>query len=92
MKLNTDGNKLHLQDETNTDYWDKHDSSELFLKGEKVSIEIIRPKAICTQCKSDRIRKRLIDLPVLEEAILFKKVIPGRASLNTIMVMSRKRG
>lgn len=40
---------------------DMHDSSELFNKGERVTLEVIRPKAKCGECGSNRLRSRLVD-------------------------------
>lgn len=40
---------------------DIHDSSEIFNKGERVTLEVVRPKAKCSECGSNRLRARLRD-------------------------------
>jgi len=60
--------------EESSEYWDSHDSSEILETGERVKLKIARPGHRCTTCGSSRLRKRMIDLPVLDGTVVFKKI------------------
>jgi len=73
LKLNRNIEREKLQDEGIPNYWDTHDSTEVFETAERVKLQIGRPDACCPHCGSSRLRRRMIDLPVLEGTIFFKK-------------------
>ncbi|MBW1702652.1 MAG: hypothetical protein JRJ11_11045 [Deltaproteobacteria bacterium] len=73
LKLNRNIEREKLQDEGSPNYWDTHDSTKVFETAERVKFEIARPDVNCHHCGSSRLRKRMIDLPVLEDTISFKK-------------------
>lgn len=74
MTKNTDENKLHRNGDKKDNYWNDTDSSELLEKGENVELVIVRPIHSCTNCNSERVRVRMVELPILEGTIIFKKV------------------
>ncbi len=73
MNLIKNKGQEYLNDEGSPEYWDEHDSTELFEKGQRVKLEIARP-GNCVHCGSSRLRRRMIDLPVLEDTISFRRV------------------
>ena len=74
-KLKSNKEKLtkYMATEESDEYWDNHDSSDILLREKKIKLAIARPDYRCTTCGSSRIRKRIIDLPVLEGTVLLKK-------------------
>jgi len=74
MAINTDDNKLHRNGDEKDNYWNETDSSELLDKGENLELVIVRPIHSCANCNSERVRARMVDLPILEGTIIFKKV------------------
>ena len=73
FKFNRNIEGEELQDEGSPNYWDTHDSTEVFETAERVKLDIGRPDARCPYCGSPRLRRRMIDLPVLEDTVSFKK-------------------
>ena len=73
LKLSGNIEREKLQDEESPNYGDTHDSTGVFETGESVKLIIGRPDAHCPHCRSSRLRKRMIDLPVLDGTISFKK-------------------
>ena len=73
LKFNRNIEWEKLKNEGSPNYWDAHDSTEAFKTAERVKLEIARPDARCPHCGSSRLRRRMIDLPVLENTISFKK-------------------
>lgn len=74
LKSNKYKERGRLIDEESSKYWDDHDSSEILETGEQVRFEIRKPDFQCTNCSSPRIRKRMIDLPILDDMIVLKKM------------------
>jgi len=62
-----------MGEEENPNHWDTHDSTEIFETAEKVKLKINRPDDSCPHCGFSRLRRRMIDLSVLENTISFKK-------------------
>lgn len=56
------------------DYWDTHDSADAFEQCEKIELEKAKLRLTCPKCQSTRIRNRLIDLPLLNGSLVFKRV------------------
>lgn len=73
LKSHKDKSKKYMTTEESDEYWDNHDSSDILARGKKIKLEIARPDYRCTTCGSSLIRKRIIDLPVLEGTVLLKK-------------------
>jgi len=73
MKLDKNKTDGHLNDETSTEYWDRRDSSDFLEEAEAVKLDIMRPDIKCLGCGSLRLRRRMIDLPVLDDKIIFRK-------------------
>lgn len=73
LKTDKDIEREKLQEEGSPDYWDAYDSAEVFKTAERVKLEISRPEANCPKCGSSRLRRRMIDLPMLEDKISFKR-------------------
>jgi hypothetical protein len=74
LKSNKYKEREHLIDAESSKYWNEHDSSEILETGEQVAFEIRKPDFQCTNCSSPRIRKRMIDLPILDDMIVLKKM------------------
>jgi len=73
LKFNSNIEREKLQDEESPNFWDAHDSTEIFETAERIKLKIGRTDTNCPNCGSSRLRKRMIDLPVLEDTISFKK-------------------
>ncbi|RLI52572.1 MAG: hypothetical protein DRP09_17640 [Candidatus Thorarchaeota archaeon] len=73
LKFNSNIEREKLQDEESPNFWDAHDSTEIFETAERIKLKIGRTDTNCPNCGSSRLRKRMIDLPVLEDTIFFKK-------------------
>lgn len=73
LKFNTNIEREKLQDEESPNFWDTHDSTDIFETEERIKLKIGRTDTNCPNCGSSRLRKRMIDLPVLEDTISFKK-------------------
>ncbi|MBC8418771.1 MAG: hypothetical protein H8E10_09285 [Desulfobacterales bacterium] len=73
LKFNTNIEREKLQDEKDPNFWDAHDSTDIFETEERIKLKIGKPDARCPHCGSSRLRRRMIDLPVLEDTISFKK-------------------
>jgi len=73
LKFNSNIERGKLQDEESPNFWDTHDSTEIFETAERIKLKIGRTDTNCPNCGSFRLRKRMIDLPVLEDTVSFKK-------------------
>ncbi len=74
MKPSSDNEQgLFIEERTSQD-WEDQDTSEILEKGESEKLEIAKPEYQCPKCGSSRIRKRTIDLPVLDNRLIFKAV------------------
>lgn len=73
LKFSSNIEREKLQDEESPNFWDAHDSTEIFETAERIKLKIGKPDARCPHCGSSRLRKRMIDLAVLEDTISFKK-------------------
>lgn len=65
--------KIKLADIENPEYIDEIDISEILESKEKFEIKIGEPGVRCEKCNSKHIRKRMVDLPVVDESLVFKK-------------------
>ncbi len=74
LKLPNDKDHERLINEESCEYWDEHDSSEMIETGERIKLEIARPAYVCERCKSSRIRRRIIDIPVLRGKVVLKRM------------------
>jgi len=74
LKLRNNKDHERLIDEESCEYWDEHDSSEMIETGERIKLEIARPTYVCERCKSSRIRRRIIDIPVLRGKVVLKRM------------------
>ena|GEM_PF-916664 len=74
LKLPNNKDHERLIDEESCEYWDEHDSSEMIETGERIKLEIARPAYVCERCKSSRIRRRIIDIPVLSGKVVLKRM------------------
>lgn len=73
MKSQRDKEREYLGDEESSKYWDEHDASELLESAEKIALEVAKPDYRCTNCGSHRIRKRMIDLPILDDTVVLRR-------------------
>ncbi len=74
LKSHKDKERKYLIKEESCEYWDDHDASEVLETGEEIKLKIARPDYQCTTCGSSHIRRRLIDLPILEGAVVLKRM------------------
>jgi hypothetical protein len=74
LKLPNNKDQERLIDEESCEYWDEHDSSEMLETGERIKLEIARPAYVCERCKSSRIRRRIIDIPILGGKVVLKRM------------------
>ena len=74
LKLPNNKDHERLTDEGSCEYWDEHDSSGMIETGERIKFEIARPAYICERCKSSRIRRRIIDIPILGGKVVLKRM------------------
>lgn len=74
LKLPGNKDQERLIDEGSCEYWDEHDSSEILETGEETELEIARPAFVCERCKSSRIRRRIIDIPILSGKVVLKRM------------------
>ena len=74
LKLPNNKDREHLIDEESCEYWDEHDSSEILETAERIKLEITRPEYVCERCKSSRIRRRIIDIPILSGKVVLKRM------------------
>jgi hypothetical protein len=74
LKLPNNKDQERLIDEESCEYWDKRDSSEMLETGERIKLEITRPEYVCERCKSSRIRRRIIDIPILSGKVVLKRM------------------
>jgi len=74
LKLPNNKDQERLIDEKSCEYWDEHDSSEILETGERIKLEIARPEYVCERCKSSRIRRRIIDIPILSGKVVLKRM------------------
>ena len=74
LKLPNNRDHERLIDEESCEYWDEHDSSEMIETGERIKLEIAGPAYVCERCKSSRIRRRIIDIPVLGGKVVLKRM------------------
>jgi hypothetical protein len=74
LKLPNNKDQGRLIDEESCEYWDEHDSSEILETGERIKFEIARPEYVCERCKSSRIRRRIIDVPILNGKVILKSM------------------
>lgn len=56
------------------EYWDEHDASKILESGNAEPLEMARVEYRCPNCGSGRIRRRMIDLPVLEGKLVLNKL------------------
>lgn len=73
VKSKRDKEREYLGDEESSEYWDEHDASELLETGERIRLEVVKPDYRCENCGSRRIRKRMIDLPILDDTVILKR-------------------
>jgi len=73
LKSHKNKEREYLIDEESSEYWDEHDASEVLERGEKIKLEIAKPDYRCTTCGSSRIRKRIIDLPIVKGTVVLKR-------------------
>lgn len=73
LKSHKDKEREYLRGEESFEYWDKHDASELLETGERVILEVVKPDFHCANCGSYRIRKRMIELPILDDTVILKR-------------------
>ena len=69
----TDDERVGHADEQCPDYWDVTDASSIIESGEKVQHEVVRPHSPCESCGGIRVRKRMVDLPLLDGTVLLRK-------------------
>jgi len=74
LKLPNNKDQQRLIDEESCEYWEEHDSSEMLETGERIKLEIARPTYVCERCKSSRIRRRIIDIPILSGKVVLKRM------------------
>jgi hypothetical protein len=74
LKLPNNKDRERLIDEESCEYWNEHDSSEMLETGERIKLEITRPEYVCERCKSSRIRRRIIDIPILSGKVVLKRM------------------
>jgi hypothetical protein len=74
LKLPNNKDQERLIDEESCEYWDERDSSEILETGERIKLEIARPEYVCERCKSSRIRRRIIDIPILSGKVVLKRM------------------
>jgi ribosomal protein L37AE/L43A len=74
LKVPNNKDREHLIDEESCEYWDEHDSSDALEAGERIELEIARPAYVCERCKSSRIRRRIIDIPILSGKVVLKRI------------------
>ena len=74
LKLPNNKDRERLIDEESCEYWDEHDSSEILETGERIKLEIAKPGYVCERCKSSRIRRRVIDIPILSGKVALKRM------------------
>ena len=74
LKLPNNKDQERLFDEESCEYWDEHDSSQMLETGERIKLEIARPEYVCESCKSSRIRRRIIDIPILGGKVVLKRM------------------
>jgi hypothetical protein len=74
LKLPNNKDRERLIDEESVEYWDVHDSSEILETGERIKLEIAKPGYVCERCKSSRIRRRIIDIPILSGKVVLKRM------------------
>jgi hypothetical protein len=73
LKSQKNKERKYLSGEESFEYWDEHDTSELLETGERIRLEVVKPDYRCESCGSSRIRKRMIDLPILDGTVVLKK-------------------
>lgn len=74
-EIEYDNKKLNdMSDAELAEYWDNADVSDLLEKGEHEVVEAKQIKRNCQFCKSSRLRRRFIDLPILDRQLVFKKI------------------
>lgn len=74
IKSQKDKEQRFLMNEDSPEYWDVHDASDILETGEKIKLEIARPDFHCKACGSSRLRKRIIDIPILNNTVLLKRI------------------
>jgi len=74
LKLPNNKDRERLINEESCEYWDEHDSSEILETGERIKLEIARPEYVCERCRSSRIRRRIIDIPILSGKVVLKRM------------------
>jgi predicted GIY-YIG superfamily endonuclease len=67
--------KEHMNYKRNQTYDTQQNELDSLKKGEAIKLDIEEYLANCARCGSLRIRKRIIDLPVYKETILFRNVL-----------------
>jgi hypothetical protein len=73
LKSQKNKEREYLSGEESFEYWDEHDTSELLETGERIRLEVVKPDYRCESCGSSRIRKRMIDLPILDDTVVLKR-------------------
>jgi hypothetical protein len=69
--------RKYLTDESRynrDEYWNEHDASDILENDKQIELKIAKPDYNCTTCGSSRLRKRMIDLPLLEGKVILKRV------------------
>lgn len=74
LKLPNNKDQERLIDEESCEYWDGYDSSGILETGEKIELEIAKPAFVCERCNSSRIRRRIIDIPILNGKVVLKRM------------------
>ena len=69
----TNDERVGHVDEQCSDYWDVTDASSIIESGKKVQYEVVRPLSPCESCGGIKVRKRMVDLPLLDGAVLLRK-------------------
>lgn len=73
LKSYKDKERDYLGGEESFEYLDEHDTSELLETGERVTLEVVKPDFRCANCGSYRIRKRMLDIPILNNSVVLKR-------------------
>lgn len=67
--------RSHQKEKTEpAEYWDEHDTSQILETGAVEALKIAKVENRCPNCGSGRIRRRIIDLPVLEGKLVLSKL------------------
>lgn len=76
MISDTKKTRKHGRDETASDdieFLERADLSELIEKGEEADLRVRKTGEPCPRCEKKRLRKRIIDVPLLGDRLVFKR-------------------